>query len=45
MTPPAVYMCNLYIIFAGNEVTDILLNVLALEFVTSLDESYASAKW
>ena len=40
-----LYLLNIYILYTTQDVTDILLNALAIEFVHQLDESYVDSAW
>lgn len=40
-----LYGANLYMIFATNEILDVILNSLAIEFVHQLDEAFVASEW
>mmetsp|Transcript_1892 Transcript_1892/g.3777 ORF Transcript_1892/g.3777 Transcript_1892/m.3777 type:complete len:708 (+) Transcript_1892:251-2374(+) len=41
----ALYFINLVIIYNTNDILDVILNALAIEFVHQLDEDFRSADW
>ena len=40
-----LYMLNLFIIFNTNDILDVILNSLAIEFVHQLDEGFRASDW
>jgi hypothetical protein len=40
-----LYLFNLFIIFNTNEILDVILNALAIEFVHQLDEEFRHSEW
>ena len=40
-----LYLLNLFIIFNTNEILDVILNALAIEFVHQLDEDFCNCEW
>ena len=43
--PCILYGINVYMIYTTNDILDILLNALAIEFIHQLDEMYVSSSW